>query len=174
MKLNKKGFMLAEVVVSASVIAVILVTLYIGLNRMTSAYETRNRYYDIDAQQVAMEVNNALLRSGYLDSVKASANISSGNICDDNISGEFASECQEFHDQLNSNIDYNDVKVFFSLYAEEKLRELKEIYTSVSFGHYIDYLLNKIDFSETYSYFIVVELQKKDANDCYYYVLRVE
>ena len=54
MKLNKKGFMLAEVVVSASVIAVILVTLYIGLNRMTSAYETRNRYYDIDAQQVAM------------------------------------------------------------------------------------------------------------------------
>ncbi len=166
--------MLAEVVVSASVIAVILVTLYIGLNRMTSAYETRNRYYDIDAQQVAMEVNNALLRSGYLDSVKASANISSGNICDDNISGEFASECQEFHDQLNSNFDYNDVKVFFSLYAEEKLRELKEIYTSVSFGNYIDYLLNKIDFSETYSYFIVVELQKKDANDCYYYVLRVE
>lgn len=174
MKLNKKGFMLAEVVVSASVIAVILVTLYIGLNRMTSAYETRNRYYDIDAQQVAMEVNNALLRSGYLDSVKASANISSGNICDDNISGEFASECQEFHDQLNSNFDYNDVKVFFSLYTEEKLRELKEIYTSVSFGNYIDYLLNKIDFSETYSYFIVVELQKKDANDCYYYVLRVE
>ena len=79
-----------------------------------------------------------------------------------------------FRSQLNSNFDYNDVKVFFSLYAEEKLRELKEIYTSVSFGNYIDYLLNKIDFSETYSYFIVVELQKKDANDCYYYVLRVE
>lgn len=172
MKLNKKGFMLAEVVVSASVIAVILVTLYIGLNRMTSAYETRNRYYDIDAQQVSMEVNDALIRGNYLDSVKASANTSSNYIY--NMSDEFADEYQEFYDQLKSNFDYNDVKVFFSLYTEEKLRELKEIYTSVSFGNYIDYLLNKIDFSETYSYFIVVELQKKDVNDCYYYVLRVE
>ena len=172
MKLNKKGFMLAEVVVSASVIAVILVTLYIGLNRMTSAYEKRNRYYDIDAQQVAMEVNDALIRGNYLDSVKLSANTSSNYIY--NMSDEFADEYQEFHDQLNSNFDYNDVKVFFSLYTEEKLRELKEIYTSVSFGNYIDYLLNKIDFSETYSYFIVVELQKKDVNDCYYYALRVK
>lgn len=172
MKLNKKGFMLAEVVVSASVIAVILVTLYIGLNRMTSAYETRNRYYDIDAQQVAMEVNDALIRGNYLDSVKSSANTSSNYIY--KMSDWFAADYQGFPDQLKSNFDYNDVKVFFSLYTEEKLRELKEIYTSVSFGNYIDYLLDRIDFNESYSYFIVVELQKKDVNDCYYYALRVK
>ena len=44
MKLNRKGFMLAEVVVSASVVAVVLVTMYIGINRMTAAYDKRNRY----------------------------------------------------------------------------------------------------------------------------------
>lgn len=168
MKLNKKGFMLAEVVVSASVIAVILVTLYIGLNRMTSAYETRNRYYDIDAQQVAMEVNDALIRGDYLDS----ANRSSGYIYD--MSDEIADEYLDFYDQLKENFGYNDIKVFFSLYDDDKLGELKGVYTSVSFGNYIDYLLNKIDFNESYSYFIVVELQKKDVNDCYYYTLKVK
>ncbi|MGM9875942.1 MAG: hypothetical protein ACI310_01795 [Bacilli bacterium] len=172
MKLNKKGFMLAEVVVSASVIAVILVTLYIGLNRMTSAYETRNRYYDIDAQQVAMEVNDALIRSGCLDSVKSSANTSSDYIY--NMSDEFADDYQGFPEQLKENFGYNDIKVFFSLYDDDNLGELKGVYTSVSFGNYIDYLLNKIDFNESYSYFIVVELQKKDVNDCYYYTLKVK
>ena len=109
MKLNKKGFMLAEVVVSASVIAVILVTLYIGLNRMTSAYEKRNRYYDIDAQHVAMEVNDALIRGNYLDSVKSSANTSSNYIY--NMSDGFAADYQGFPDQLKSNFDSkNDAK----------------------------------------------------------------
>ena len=60
MKLNKKGFMLAEVVIVASVIAGILITLYISLNRVAAAYEKRNRYYDIDAMQVAMEINDAI------------------------------------------------------------------------------------------------------------------
>ena len=90
------------------------------------------------------------------------------------MSDGFAADYQGFPDQLKSNFDYNDVKVFLSLYTEEKLRELKEIYTSVSFGNYIDYLLDRIDFNESYSYFIVVELQKKDVNDCYYYALRVK
>lgn len=171
MKLNKKGFMLAEVVVSASVIAVILVTLYIGLNRMTSAYETRNRYYDIDAQQVAMEINDALIRGNYLDSVKLSANTSSNYIY--NMSDEFADDYQGFPDQLKSNFDYYDVQVFFSLYDDDKLGELKGVYKTASFGNYIDYLLDRIDFNESYSYFIVVELQKKDVNDCYYYTLKV-
>ena len=69
MKLNRKGFMLAEVVVSASVVAVVLVTMYIGINRMTAAYDKRNRYYDLDAQQVAMEVNDALVRNMNFDSL---------------------------------------------------------------------------------------------------------
>lgn len=164
--------MLAEVVISASVVAVVLVTMYIGINRMTNAYDKRNRYYDLDAQQVAMEVNDALVRSGYLDSIKASANTSSDDIY--KMSNEFADEYQEFPDELKSNFGYNDVRVFFSLYTEDKLSKLKEIYTSAFFGDYIDYLLNKLDFNEDYSYSIIIELQKKDVDDCYYYTLKVK
>ena len=38
-KLNKKGFMLAEVVIVSVVVAVTLVSLFVGLNRVTKAYE---------------------------------------------------------------------------------------------------------------------------------------
>ena len=41
--------MLAEVVVVSAVISTVLVTMYIAINRVSSAYETRNSYYDIDA-----------------------------------------------------------------------------------------------------------------------------
>ena len=44
MKLNKKGFMMAEVVVVSSVILIILTTLYISYNKIISLYETRLDY----------------------------------------------------------------------------------------------------------------------------------
>ena len=46
MRLNKKGFMMAEVVVVSSVVLIILTTLYISYNKIFSLYETRLRYED--------------------------------------------------------------------------------------------------------------------------------
>ncbi len=46
MKLNKKGFMMAEVVVVSSVVLIILTTLYISYNKIFSLYETRLSYED--------------------------------------------------------------------------------------------------------------------------------
>ena len=55
-KIGNKGFMLGEVVVVSSVVAAVLVTMFIAINRLSSAYETRNTYYDIDAAYLAGEV----------------------------------------------------------------------------------------------------------------------
>lgn len=166
MKLNKKGFMLAEVVVSASVIAVILVTLYIGLNRMTSAYETRNRYYDIDAQQVAMEVNNALNRNGNPIFDKY-IKLSEAN-------GEFKSDvsalCKLYTDELD--ITVNNVYIVDGSPGFESLKNSITDESNESFKDYLDYIINKIDFDENYSYFIVVELERN--SEYYYYTLRVK
>ena len=57
MKIGKKGFMMAEVVVVSVVIATVLVTLFTCLNKVSSAYETRNRYYDVDSLYAAIEIN---------------------------------------------------------------------------------------------------------------------
>lgn len=168
MKLNKKGFMLAEVVVSASVIAVILVTLYIGLNRMTSAYETRNRYYDIDAQQVAMEINDALNRNGnpIFDIIGGEyIKLSETN-------EEFESDAPALCELYKNELDITADNVYIVRDDSTGLGKLKDEINNESFEAYLDYIINKIDFNENYSYFIVVELQKN--NDYYYYTLKVK
>ena len=174
MKLNRKGFMLAEVVVSASVVAVVLVTMYIGINRMTAAYDKRNRYYDLDAQQVAIEVNNIFVRNpNYLSDetdgiLKNNKSDLVFNLCDD-----LSDNYDTFPAGLMSNFGYKSVKIYFSLYNKDRLNELKTV-TNVTetLKQYIDYISDKTDFSEDYSYFIVVELKKND--DYYYYTLKVK
>ena len=167
MKLNKKGFMLAEVVVSASVIAVILVTLYIGLNRMTSAYEKRNRYYDIDAQQVAMEVNDALNRNG-----NSIVEIIGGDYIKlSETNEEFKSDapalCKLYTEKLGITADN-----VYIVDGSTGFESLKNKITNESFKDYLDYIINKIDFDKNYSYFIVVELERN--SEYYYYTLRVK
>ena len=49
---------------------------------------------------------------------------------------------------------------------------LKDSNINQSFKDYLDYFINKTDFNENYSYFIVVELEK--GNDYYYYTLKVK
>ena len=67
MKLNRKGFMMAEVVVVSVIICTVLVTLYTALARINNAYDTRNRYYDIDTLYFTEEVNDMLIYMGYIN-----------------------------------------------------------------------------------------------------------
>lgn len=162
MKLNRKGFMLAEVVVSASVVAVVLVTMYIGINRMTAAYDKRNRYYDLDAQQVAMEVNDLLKR--------------------DSEQNNFTSLTDNYYSLEDIEVNYSKLKVVFNSLGEnintyyvkneDGFNTMKSLNINQSFKDYIDYFVSKTSFDEEYSYFIVVELKKND--DYYYYTLKVK
>ena len=165
MKLNRKGFMLAEVVVSASVVAVVLVTMYIGINRMTAAYDKRNRYYDLDAQQVAMEVNDALVRNNGSDVTFDN----SGILLSEQISSNY-SETKELFDLYKNNLKYNNN--VYIVKDKNGFNKLKDSGINQSFKDYIDYFVSKTSFDEEYSYFIMVELKKND--DYYYYTLKVK
>lgn len=46
MKLNRKGFMMAEVVVVSAIVLVFLAGIYISYNQIYSQYKTRISYYD--------------------------------------------------------------------------------------------------------------------------------
>ena len=76
MKFGRKGFMLAEVVVVSVVLAAVLVTLFGGLNSISSAYDIRNHYYDIDCLYVAMEINDILIKNNSMDSFVNTGNVS--------------------------------------------------------------------------------------------------
>lgn len=168
MKLNRKGFMLAEVVVSASVVAVVLVTMYIGINRMTAAYDKRNRYYDLDAQQVAMEVNDLLKRDSEQklnNFTSLTDNYYSLEDIENNYQVNY-SELKDVFSSLGENINTYYVK------NEDGFNTMKSLNINQSFKDYLDYFISKTNFDENYSYFIVVELKKND--DYYYYTLKVK
>lgn len=162
MKLNKKGFMMAEVIITSSVVAVILVTLYIGINRMNNAYDKRNRYYDLDAQQVAMEVNDLL----------------KNNSIDNNVFSDYSSNCISLITiEEDIEIGYGDILNIYNklntylVSNKAGFDKLKSDTSNNLFKDYIDYYINKYNLDD-YSYFVVVELQKQD--DYYYYTLKVK
>ena len=164
MKFGRKGFMMAEVVVVSVVIAVVLITLFTGLNRVSSAYEKRDRYYDIDALYLAMMANDALIENGSIN----------------NLINDGTSTIIEANDDVNLLLNtYNndDVNLYFSLYEKGKIDELKDLSTTEettkeTTKEFIDYLGTKFDFNGDYNYVIISEICK-NVDDCYYYALKV-
>lgn len=166
MKLNKKGFMLAEVVIVASVISVVLVSIYISLNRMSMAYEMRNRYYDIDAMQVAMEINDIIKG----DNSIISTNSGAISFSDD----QYQSQDVDLFLQFYRATDYAIVGLYYCPYDIEYLNNIS-VGADRNLIDYIDYLSDGLDFSKKYDYMIIVELQKdlQDDDDIYFYTLKV-
>ena len=162
MKLNRKGFMLAEVVIVSIVIATVLVVLYAGLKNVSSAYETRNRYYDIDSLYSAMDINDILIKnnSSFINSNTAI------ELTNDNDINEF----YEFY----KNTGYS-IKSYLSPYNSMQMQSLKNLNDNVTFYEYIDYLDGNINFNEDYDYIIIVERTNiNDKDDCYYYALKLK
>ena len=83
MRLNKKGFMMAEVVVVSVIICTALVTLYTGINRVSNAYKIRNKYYDINALYMAEKANLYLINTSNIN--KLITNNKSVKISDPNL-----------------------------------------------------------------------------------------
>lgn len=163
MKFGRKGFMMAEVVVVSVVIAVVLITLFTGLNRVSSAYEKRDRYYDIDALYLAMMANDALIENGSINNLIKTGN--SIKITNDDVN------------LLLNTYTNDDVNLYFSLYNYDNIDILKylsttEETTKKTTKEFIDYLKDKFDFNDDYNYVIISELCKND-DDCYYYALKV-
>ena len=178
MKLGRKGFMLAEVVVVAVVIATVLVTLFTGLNNVSSAYETRNRYYDVDSLYVAMEINDILLRT--IGTLSDHIINFSGRVYG-NISQDLDIDIQDF------GMFYRDktgdtVVSYISPYVSDKILSLSnfnndvfEDETSATFNDYIEYLSGNLDFEADYDYIIIVERRENgNIDDCYYYALKLK
>ena len=144
--------------------------MYIGINRMTAAYDKRNKYYDLDAQQVAMEVNDALVRNMNFDSL---FDIIGGDyilLSEEN--EEFKSDVPTLCTLYKEKLEINADNVYIVRNNSTGLTQLKDSNINQSFKDYLDYFINKTDFNENYSYFIVVELEK--GNDYYYYTLKVK
>ena len=162
MKLGRKGFMLGEVVVISVVVATVLVTLYTGLNNVVSAYETRNRYYDIDSLFIATEVNEVLLR-------KSSTTIQTNDVINLSTNVYVTSFINFYEGQVEDSIN-----LYLTPYDKDKMLSINQSINS-TFLEYLNYLSGNLDFGEDYDYMIIVErIENNNNDDCYYYALKLK
>lgn len=166
MKLNRKGFMMAEVVVVSVIICTVLVTLYTALARINNAYDTRNRYYDIDTLYFTEEINYSLISSGLINTL-----IKNGNSVEVTLNGQniYLDEISSFYNSNNKG----KIKIYFSLYKKNDVEKLaNSTGAKKTFKDYITYATNHFDYTEKYEYMLITEMCKTE-DDCYYYGLRV-
>ena len=167
-KLNNKGFMLVEVVITSSVIAATLVGLFITLNKVSSSYEKRNRYYDLDAQQLAIEFNEFAERNAIILS-----DVSDGKIVDTIEQEEMRKFETSFEPLLEKLNRY--CCIYTASYNKDSISNLVDSNSTDSFNDYIEYLKNSFDSNTVYSYVVIVEMwNREDINDYYYYALKVK
>ena len=141
--------MLAEVVVVSAVISTVLVTMYIAINRVSSAYETRNSYYDIDALFFAEEIND-LIKDKKLQA-DSNSKLSLGDLYTAYQSlGYKANGYYITPSTLNNTIE-----------GKQTLKD------------FMSYLKSKLSNDNNYKYIIVSELCTPD-DDCRYYALKVK
>lgn len=141
--------MLAEVVVVSAVISTVLVTMYIAINRVSSAYETRNSYYDIDALFFAEEIND-LIKDKKLQT-DSNLKLSLGDLYTAYQSlGYKANGYYITPSTLNNTIE-----------GKQTLKD------------FMSYLKTKLSNDNNYKYIIVSELCTPD-DDCRYYALKVK
>lgn len=157
MKLGRNGFMLVEVVVVSAVIATVLVTMFIAINRVSSAYSTRDSYNSVDALYLAMAENDILRENNELSDL----------ICNNSNTREITdSSLKEAYNSIGS------INLYYSPYDRDKVLSLKK--NKATFDGFIDYISNKLDYSNTnYNYLIISELCKTE-DDCYYYALKLK
>lgn len=159
MKLGRNGFMLVEVVVVSAVISTVLVTMFIAINRVSSAYSTRDSYNSVDALYLAMAVNDILRENNKLPNLVCNKS-NAERITDSNL------------ENVYKDIDIYSISLYYSPYDRDEVSSLKN--NKATFDGFIDYIDNKLDYSNTnYNYLIIAELCKTE-DDCYYYALKLK
>lgn len=168
--MNKKGFMMAELVVVSAIILVTLTGMYASYNKIYSIYKARARYYDV----------TTLYRLGYYRDILRTNNILK-EAMEESVSGVFLvydsngpagsvfalppieqpSGVQDIVYMVNNK----GVKIDRSFFSGKNLH--------VTFLEYVDFLENSVDFSK-FNYMMIMErCTPGDENACSYAYLEI-
>ena len=164
MELNNKGFMLAEVIISASVIIVTLVSLYAGFARVYKAYEIRSTYYDADSVYALKTISDY-----FIDEMVFNSYIS--RINNTNKYVEFKkneSPSNKIDAFINKMIENYNFNFYLTRYNSDYLESIESI--SSDLKEYINFLNSDgvIDDDANYKYIFISE-----TNDGRFSYLRI-
>ncbi len=160
MRINRKGFMLAEVIIVSVIICVVLVSLFTGINRVTKAYDLRNRYYDVNALYMAEKANLYLIEDKSINTLNSPVKVDNSNL----------NKVISFYNSGNTG---SAVNIYFTPYDKDNVAALKDKGTNQTYKDFIDYLSGHLEFKGEYTYMLISEICNS-TDDCYYYGLGVE
>ena len=136
MKLNNKGFMLAEVTVVATLAAIVIMSMYASSIKTINAYKERENYYDVDTIYATGYIYDYIMDSGIdsyittargdLDTRNNTINLNTGQI------GE-----------IIKNYGQADIDIRFIQSEESEVTKLASKVTNRTFKNYINNYVKK-------------------------------
>lgn len=164
MNLNNKGFMLAEVIISASVIIVTLVSLYAGFARVYKAYEIRSTYYDADSVYALKTISDYFIDEMVFNSYISSIN-NTNKYVEFKKNESPSNKIDAFINKMIEN--YNFKHFYLTRYNSDYLESIESI--SSDLKEYIDFLdSDKVIDNTNYKYIFISE-----TNDGRFSYLRI-
>lgn len=164
MNLNNKGFMLAEVIISASVIIVTLVSLYAGFARVYKAYEIRSTYYDADSVYALKTISDYFIDEMVFNSYISGIN-NTNRYVEFKKNESPSNKIDAFINKMIEN--YNFKHFYLTRYNSDYLESIESI--SSDLKEYIDFLdSDKVIDNTNYKYIFISE-----TNDGRFSYLRI-
>lgn len=171
-RLNRKGFMMAEVIVVSAIILIFLGTIYASYNKLLGTYKTRLTYYD----------TTTLYELGYYRDILVENRVITETLNNAKESGHLliydsANNAGSIFQLPENERSYNTNEKVYMLYKENrKLNgdELDNLEVNPTFKDYIKYLSTSTQFKTT-NVMVMEKCNTKtnDANDCKYSYLEV-
>lgn len=157
MKLNKKGFMMAEVVVVSAVILGVLVSIYSSYSKVFRRYSEVLNYYNVDGVYKLVTVRDKMIGASRFSNINFVLN--------------YTDSLGVGYFKCTPEICLTNDNVYFI--KKSKLNAIinnSETGMSDSFKEYLSYLRNAVTFSSNGNYIMVIEWPRDDETNYYNYL----
>lgn len=157
MKLNNKGFMMAEVIITCSIVVITLVGLFTSYNRTYLRYKERSNYYNIDNSYACNYLKDLLIESNILYT-----NTSNHYSIDGTINDKISTLFNNYNITSAIVVDLSQTNNISGLITNDMNNTYKD---------YLKYLNNSIIYDLSQEKYLLIVERKKVINDTtnYYY-----
>lgn len=157
MKLNNKGFMMAEVIVTCSIVVITLVGLFTSYSKAYLRYKERSNYYNVDNAYACNYLKDLLIENNILYN-----NTASYYYIDNTINDKISVLLNNYNITSVIVVDLSQTTTIEGLITDSMSNTYKD---------YLKYLNNSIVYDLTQEKYLLIMERQKVVNDTtnYYY-----
>ena len=194
MKKKRNGFMLAELIITSTIVVSAMISLYASFNKIYSLYKTKNNYYYVDGVYATKELTDSIIKDNFNAfinnklSSERNTYLIKDNTCE--IETNLQEKCKAiqklyhvknmiFAEYNKCNLDREkcttqDSETNTITNATEGDDKTLNIENNQPFKEYIDYVIDYYDIeseSNEYNYIVLTEIE--EDGQTYYSNLRI-